>query len=41
MYFTYCQFWIYVVLKAVYVERFQKKKGFWDKTVRFDVKPEK
>ena len=41
MYFTYCQFWIYVVLKAVYVERFQKKKGFWDKTVRFDVKAEK
>ena len=41
MYFTYCQFWIYVVLKAVYVERFQKKKSFWDKTVRFDVKKEK
>lgn len=38
MYFTYCQFWIYVVLKAVYVERFQKEKKFWDKTVRFDVK---
>jgi cellulose synthase/poly-beta-1,6-N-acetylglucosamine synthase-like glycosyltransferase len=41
MYFTYCQFWIYVVLKAVYVERFQKEKKFWDKTVRFDVKPKK
>ncbi|MCX6144768.1 MAG: glycosyltransferase [Ignavibacteriales bacterium] len=39
MYFTYCQFWIFVVLKAVYVERFQKEKGFWDKTARFDVKP--
>ena len=39
MYFTYCQFWIFVVLKAVYVERFQKEKGFWDKTKRFDVKP--
>jgi cellulose synthase/poly-beta-1,6-N-acetylglucosamine synthase-like glycosyltransferase len=38
MYFTYCQFWIFVVLKAVYVERFQKEKRFWDKTVRFDVK---
>ncbi len=38
MYFTYCQFWIYVVLKAVYVERFQKEKRFWDKTVRFEVK---
>jgi cellulose synthase/poly-beta-1,6-N-acetylglucosamine synthase-like glycosyltransferase len=39
MYFTYCQFWIFVVLKAIYVERFQKEKGFWDKTVRFEVKP--
>jgi cellulose synthase/poly-beta-1,6-N-acetylglucosamine synthase-like glycosyltransferase len=39
MYFTYCQFWIFVVLKAIYVERFQKEKGFWDKTTRFDVKP--
>jgi cellulose synthase/poly-beta-1,6-N-acetylglucosamine synthase-like glycosyltransferase len=39
MYFTYCQFWIFVVLKAIYVEKFQKEKGFWDKTVRFDVKP--
>ena len=39
MYFTYCQFWIFVVLKAVYVESFQKEKGFWDKTTRFDVKP--
>jgi cellulose synthase/poly-beta-1,6-N-acetylglucosamine synthase-like glycosyltransferase len=38
MYFTYCQFWIFVVLKAVYAERFQKQKRFWDKTVRFDVK---
>jgi len=38
MYFTYCQFWIFVVLKAVYAERFQKEKRFWDKTVRFDVK---
>jgi cellulose synthase/poly-beta-1,6-N-acetylglucosamine synthase-like glycosyltransferase len=38
MYFTYCQFWIFVVLKAAYVERFQKDKPFWDKTVRFDVK---
>ena len=38
MYFTYCQFWIFVVLEALYVERFQKEKRFWDKTVRFDVK---
>jgi cellulose synthase/poly-beta-1,6-N-acetylglucosamine synthase-like glycosyltransferase len=39
MYFTYCQFWIYVVLKAVYVEHIKKEKRVWDKTVRFDVKP--
>jgi len=38
MYFTYCQFWIFVVLKALYVEKFQKEERFWDKTVRFDVK---
>jgi cellulose synthase/poly-beta-1,6-N-acetylglucosamine synthase-like glycosyltransferase len=39
MYFTYCQFWIYVVVKAVYVEYIKKEKRVWDKTVRFDVKP--
>lgn len=41
MYFTYCQFWIYVVVKAVYVEYIKKEKRVWDKTVRFDVKPTK
>ena len=41
MYFTYCQFWIYVVLKSVYVEKIRKEKRVWDKTVRFDVKKEK
>jgi cellulose synthase/poly-beta-1,6-N-acetylglucosamine synthase-like glycosyltransferase len=39
MYFTYCQFWIYVILKAFYVEYIKKEKRIWDKTVRFDVKP--
>lgn len=39
MYFTYCQFWIYVVIRAVYAEYVQKEKRVWDKTVRFDVKP--
>jgi cellulose synthase/poly-beta-1,6-N-acetylglucosamine synthase-like glycosyltransferase len=39
MYFTYCQFWIYVVIRAVYVEYVKKEKRVWDKTVRFDVKP--
>lgn len=38
MYFTYCQFWIYVILKAFYVEYIKKEKRKWDKTVRFDVK---
>jgi len=36
MYFTYCQLWIYVVLKAAYIEYKKKKKRVWDKTVRFD-----
>lgn len=39
MYFTYCQFWIYVVIRAVYVEYIKKEKRVWDKTVRFDTKP--
>lgn len=39
MYFTYCQFWIYVVIRAVYVEYIKREKRVWDKTVRFDVKP--
>lgn len=41
MYFTYCQFWIYVVIRAVYVEYIKKEKRVWDKTVRFDVKPDR
>ena len=36
MYFTYCQLWIYIVLKAVYTEYIKKEKRVWDKTVRFD-----
>ena len=36
MYFTYCQLWIYIVLKAAYVEYIKKEKRVWDKTVRFD-----
>jgi len=39
MYFSYCQFWIYVVLKAAYLEYIKKEKRIWDKTVRFDLKP--
>jgi cellulose synthase/poly-beta-1,6-N-acetylglucosamine synthase-like glycosyltransferase len=39
MYFTYCQFWIYVILKAFYMDYIKKEERKWDKTVRFDVKP--
>jgi cellulose synthase/poly-beta-1,6-N-acetylglucosamine synthase-like glycosyltransferase len=38
MYFTYCQLWIYIVLKAAYTEYIKKDKRFWEKTVRFDVR---
>jgi cellulose synthase/poly-beta-1,6-N-acetylglucosamine synthase-like glycosyltransferase len=41
MYFTYCQFWIYVIFRAWYVDKFQKNKNFWDKTIRFDVAKKK
>ena len=41
MYFTYCQLWIYVILRAFYIDKFQKNKQFWDKTVRFEVQPKK
>ncbi|MGA7159860.1 MAG: glycosyltransferase [Bacteroidota bacterium] len=37
MYFTYCQLWIYIVLKAAYTEYIKKDTRFWEKTVRFDV----
>jgi cellulose synthase/poly-beta-1,6-N-acetylglucosamine synthase-like glycosyltransferase len=37
MYFTYCQLWIYVVVKAAYVDYVKKEKHIWDKTIRFDV----
>jgi cellulose synthase/poly-beta-1,6-N-acetylglucosamine synthase-like glycosyltransferase len=38
MYFSYCQLWVYIVVKAAYSEYFKKEKGTWTKTVRFDVK---
>lgn len=40
MYFTYCQFWIYLVVKAFYLDYIKKEKRRWDKTVRFEVKEE-
>ena len=39
MYFTYCQAWIYIVVKAWWLEYVKKEKRTWDKTIRFDVKP--
>jgi len=41
MYFTYCQLWIYVVLKAIYRENIKRDKRVWEKTVRFETKQEK
>jgi cellulose synthase/poly-beta-1,6-N-acetylglucosamine synthase-like glycosyltransferase len=38
MYFTYCQFWIYIVGRAIYLDVIKKEKRTWVKTVRFDVK---
>ncbi|MCL4548503.1 MAG: glycosyltransferase family 2 protein [Bacteroidetes bacterium] len=37
MYFSYCQFWIYIVLKAAYSDYIKKEKRTWAKTVRFDL----
>lgn len=39
MYFTYCQFWIYIVGKAIYLDVIKKEKQTWVKTVRFEVNP--
>jgi hypothetical protein len=41
MYFTYCQLWIYVMLRAFYLENIRKAAHQWDKTVRFDLNPHK
>jgi cellulose synthase/poly-beta-1,6-N-acetylglucosamine synthase-like glycosyltransferase len=39
MYFSYCQFWIFIMLKAFYLDKIKKEGNVWDKTVRFDVHP--
>jgi len=41
MYFSYCQLWIYVIIRAFYIDNIKKDKDFWDKTVRFDVEGKK
>lgn len=35
MYFTYCQMWIYVVFKSLWLDFTGTRVGVWDKTVRF------
>ena len=35
MYLTYCQFWIYVVCKAIYLDYIKREKRTWTKTIRF------
>ena len=40
MYFTYCQLWIYIVVRAWYLDYVKKEKRTWEKTVRFEVKPD-
>ncbi len=40
MYFSYCQLWIFIMIKAFYLENIKKATHTWDKTVRFDVKPQ-
>ena len=37
MYFTYCQFWIYIVGKALYLDVIKREKRTWVKTVRFSL----
>lgn len=38
MYFTYCQLWIYIVVRAWWSEYIKKEKRSWAKTERFEVK---
>jgi cellulose synthase/poly-beta-1,6-N-acetylglucosamine synthase-like glycosyltransferase len=39
MYFTYCQLWVYVVVKALWSDYVTKEKRTWVKTIRFDAAP--
>jgi hypothetical protein len=40
MYFTYCQFWMFVVIRAMYLDFVKREGRTWDKTVRFELKPQ-
>lgn len=37
MYFSYCQLWIYIVIRAAYADYISRDQRKWEKTVRFDV----
>ena len=37
MYFTYCQLWLLVVFKSLFLDLRQHQVGVWDKTERFEV----
>lgn len=39
MYFTYCQLWIVIVIRAMWRDFVRKEGAVWDKTVRFEVEP--
>ena len=41
MYFSYCQLWIYIVVKAAWSEYVMKEKRTWAKTIRFDTEKDK
>ncbi len=36
MYFTYCQLWIYIVGRSLYLDIIKREKRTWLKTIRFD-----
>jgi hypothetical protein len=38
-YFTYCQFWIVVVARALWLDFVKREERTWVKTVRFDRRP--
>ncbi|MBI5463855.1 MAG: glycosyltransferase family 2 protein [Ignavibacteriales bacterium] len=39
MYFSYCQLWLYIVIKAAYHDYIRKEKFKWHKTERFEAPP--
>jgi cellulose synthase/poly-beta-1,6-N-acetylglucosamine synthase-like glycosyltransferase len=40
MYFTYCQLWIFIVIRAMYQDYVKREKRVWDKTPRFALVPD-